>query len=539
MGTPSPVKEPVGPSPANQTKLPESSPNPSTPVVKSEIQPTDPKETSTPVSFRLPESPSTGADVVTVPSYSRWFSWNNIHESEVRFLPEFFDSRSPSKNPMVYKYYRDSIIRKFRENPLRKITFTDVRRMLVGDVGSIRRVFDFLEGWGLINYMGTATKPPSKWEEKENKSGGLFLPSGDLEGSPFESSLPKRESSKKLCSGCKSVCSIACFACDKVGLQSRKSILLGSYSYMREYATLMFTISLFVEQFDLTLCARCYVRGNYRVGVSNSDFRRVEISEEVKTDWSDKETLHLLEAIMHFGDDWKKVAEHVGGRSEKECIARFIKLPFGEQFVGPPDSGEVDKHYQTKDRSDAETGAECIHTSSPTKRRRLTPLADASNPIMAQAAFLSAMVGSEVAEAAARAAVAALSEVDEKGIRESIRSLPDETKQQESAAAGNGDTIMNALDGAVVEAQVLFEKEERDVERSISGIIEVQMKEIQDKIVHFEELELHMEKEWQQLQHAKNLLFVDQLTLLHHRTTPLNIGESIQNENVKTTDAAT
>lgn len=106
--------------------------------------------------------------------------------------------------------------------------------------------------------------------------------------------------------------------------------------------------------------------------MNTSDFRRVEISEEVKTDWTDKETLHLLEVLMHYGDDWKKVAEHVGGRSAKECVARFVKLPFGEQFMGPPVSAEVDN----------EPGSETILL--PSKRMRLTPLADASNPIMAQ-----------------------------------------------------------------------------------------------------------------------------------------------------------
>ena len=121
---------------------------------------------------------------------------------------------------------------------------------------------------------------------------------------------------------------------------------------------------LFVVQYDSTLCARCYVRGNFRVGLSNADFRRVEITGEAKADWSGKETLLLLEALMHYGDDWKKVAQHVGGRTDKDCVAHFIKLPFGEEFLGDP--------YE------AESGFET------NKRMRLTPLADASNPIMAQ-----------------------------------------------------------------------------------------------------------------------------------------------------------
>lgn len=132
------------------------------------------------------------------------------------------------------------------------------------------------------------------------------------------------------------------------------------------------SLLLISVQHDMTLCARCYVRGNYRVGLHSSDFKRVEISEEAKSDWSDKETLQLLEAIMHYGDDWKKVAEHVGGRSVKECAARFIKLPFGEQFDGPPESGEL------------ETELSLQNATLPSKRMHLSPLADASNPIMAQ-----------------------------------------------------------------------------------------------------------------------------------------------------------
>lgn len=101
-------------------------------------------------------------------------------------------------------YYRNSIIKQYRENSSRKITFTDVRRTLVGDVGSIRRVFDFLETWGLINYSVSSVKP-LKWEDKETKSAAAS-----------EASPQNKEASKRLCSGCKSLCSIACFACDKV-----------------------------------------------------------------------------------------------------------------------------------------------------------------------------------------------------------------------------------------------------------------------------------------------------------------------------------
>ncbi|CAN7137561.1 unnamed protein product [Brassica rapa subsp. narinosa] len=336
---------------------------PSRPII-----PETPSEISASSNSLQPPPSSSDTDRIYIPSYSRWFSWNEINECEVRSLPEFFDSRSSSKNPRVYLYLRNSIIKQYRDEHPNKINFTDVRRTLVGDVVSIRRVFDFVDSWGLINYSSSASAKPLKWDDKEAVAS--------------EPPSTVKESAKRICNGCKSVCSVACFASEK---------------------------------YELTLCARCYVRGNYRVGINSSEFKRVELSEESKTGWSEKETLLLLEAVMHYGDDWKKVASHVTGRTEKDCVSQFVKLPFGEQFAKDSDSEDALETFdQIKGSADHESeGRVKDGSSSPdNKRMKLTPLADASNPIMAQAAFLSALAGTKVAEAAARAAVTALSDID-------------------------------------------------------------------------------------------------------------------------------
>ncbi|GFZ10561.1 switch subunit 3 [Actinidia rufa] len=364
---------------------------------------------------------------------------------------------------------------------------------------SIRRVFDFLETWGLVNYSpGPASKLPLKWEEKETKSNSALSQSTQPTGNSVEPTVPK----KRLCCGCKTVCSIACFACDK---------------------------------YDLTLCARCYVRGNYRVGVNSTEFRRVEINEEIKTDWTEKEILHLLEAIMHYGDDWKRVAELVGRRSEIECVTRFIKLPFGEQFVGASDSTDVNKKfYQMEDQNNAEFGLQSFGKSFANKRMRPSPLTDASNPIVAQASFLSALVGVEVAEVAASAAVKALAEFSYgplKRLLDFFQVMQDSkccTKSPFGLRGHDVDTTLKTLEGPLVDVKSQLHKEEQDLERAISSIAEVQMKDIQDKISHFEEFESQVEREWQQLQQTKNTLFVDQLTLLFNKTPAPKAGESMQ-----------
>ncbi|XP_016648338.1 PREDICTED: SWI/SNF complex subunit SWI3B-like [Prunus mume] len=459
-------------------------------------------------------SPSADANVILVPSYSSWFSPDHIHHCEVRFLPEFFDSRSPSKNPSLYKYYRNTIVKHSRAvNPSRKLTFTEARKALVGDVGSVRRVFDFLEAWGLINYTPSALNKPLRWEDKDSKAAAAAAAAGAAEspsGGPKDSaSAPNKESPKKrTCNGCKSLCSIACFVSEK---------------------------------YDMTLCARCYVRGNYQIGVSSSDFRRVEINEEMGNGWADKDTLHLLEGLMHYGDDWRKVAQHVG-RSEKECVAHFLKIPFAEELNGDLDSGNLDHKPSSAlqdNAGDAEFGMEGNGdgtTPSLGKRMRLTPLADASNPIMAQTAFLSALAGVKVAEAAACAAVTTLCEADYETSRMSAGFRASNARQHETDAALNGDTNtdanLDALGANFVDANSQLEKEGLDVGRALSGITGVQMKEIQGKIDRFEALDLQMEKEWEQLEQMRNMLFVDQMTLLIHQSSAPNTAERMQEKNV-------
>jgi len=193
------------------------------------------------------------------------------------------------------------------------------------------------------------------------------------------------------------------------------------------------------------------------------------------------------------------VSEHVGSRSEKDCIARFIRLPFGEQFMGPK---EDRMGFENDDDTTDEPGTDV------SKRLRLSPLADASNPILAQVAFLSAIVGSDAASAAAQAAISAQSRIDlnDEEIDSSINSTREEGNDLLKEAAAN--------------ARAQLEKERNGIEQSLSDIVDVQMKEIQDKICRFEHKEMLMEKERQQLRCLRDLLFTDQLAIMQHQRKP-------------------
>ena len=43
--------------------------------------------------------------------------------------------------------------------------------------------------------------------------------------------------------------------------------------------------------------------------------------------WSDQETLLLLEAVELYNENWVQIADHVGSKSKAQCILHFLRLP--------------------------------------------------------------------------------------------------------------------------------------------------------------------------------------------------------------------
>lgn len=120
--------------------------------IQEEGQHKKPKEEPTQDEIALQFMPVQQHEII-IPSYAAWFDIATIHSIETRGLPEFFNSKNKSKNPTVYKEYRDFMVNTYRLNPLEYLTVTACRRNMTGDVCAIIRVHAFLEQWGLINYQ--------------------------------------------------------------------------------------------------------------------------------------------------------------------------------------------------------------------------------------------------------------------------------------------------------------------------------------------------------------------------------------------------
>ncbi|RWW30394.1 hypothetical protein GW17_00005036, partial [Ensete ventricosum] len=65
--------------------------------------------------------------------------------------------------------------------------------------------------------------------------------------------------------------------------------------------------------------------------------------------------------MRHSGEiHWKKVAVYVGTMSEIDYAARFIKLAFAEQFLGPEEAGENGKLHMKEDKVITMPGGENV-----------------------------------------------------------------------------------------------------------------------------------------------------------------------------------
>merc|ERR1712059_108389 len=81
---------------------------------------------------------------------------------------------------------------------------------------------------------------------------------------------------------------------------------------------------------------------------------------------------------------WNKVCEHVGSRTQDECILHFLRLPIEDPYLEDPDSG---------------AGALGPLAYQP------IPFSSSGNPIMSTVAFLASVVDPRVASTAAKAAM--------------------------------------------------------------------------------------------------------------------------------------
>uniref|UniRef100_A0A803YMQ1 SWI/SNF related BAF chromatin remodeling complex subunit C1 n=1 Tax=Meleagris gallopavo TaxID=9103 RepID=A0A803YMQ1_MELGA len=301
---------------------------------------------------------------IIIPSYASWFDYNCIHVIERRALPEFFNGKNKSKTPEIYLAYRNFMIDTYRLNPQEYLTSTACRRNLTGDVCAVMRVHAFLEQWGLINYQVDPESRPMAMGPPPTPHFNVLAdtPSGLM---PLHIRTPQIPAAQQM---------------------------LSFPEKNKEKPTDLQNFGLRTDIYSKKTLAKSKGASAGR-------------------EWTEQETLLLLEALEMYKDDWNKVSEHVGSRTQDECILHFLRLPIEDPYLENSDASLGPLAYQP------------------------VPFSQSGNPVMSTVAFLASVVDPRVASAAAKAALEEFSRVREEVPLELVEA---HVKKVQEAARASG-----------------------------------------------------------------------------------------------------
>ncbi|KAL0422741.1 UNVERIFIED_CONTAM: SWI/SNF complex subunit SWI3D [Sesamum latifolium] len=233
-------------------------------------------------------------------------------------------------------------MKKFHLNPNDLIELKHLSELTVGELDARQEVMEFLDYWGLINYHPFPHHDPAATivaaDDNKDEAGkmeslveklfqfetvqswtppvpkmNMAMPSvssGFFPESVVADELVKSEgpSVEYHCNSCSADCSRKRYHCQK--------------------------------QADFDLCADCFNNGKFGSDMSPSDFILMEPAEAGGAsggNWTDQETLLLLEAIELFRDNWSEIAEHVATKTKAQCILHFVQMPIEDAFLNRDD----------------------------------------------------------------------------------------------------------------------------------------------------------------------------------------------------------
>lgn len=279
---------------------------------------------------------------IIIPTYSKWFNIDTIHEIEIEFFKEFFNETDYSfKNSRTYKDCRDFMVNTYRLHPLEYLTITAVRRNLNLDIQSIIKIHQFLEKWGIINYQIDPRTRPSIMapgytghfnvvldtprglkmfipegvevrDTKEDENGGeqkyelkrdYKLPLQENKYCKSDDYLTNSLNKKDPISKIKYVCQTCGVDCDNI-----------VYHNLRDKSS--------------NVCVSCFKEAKFLTIYSSSDFLRLNLNEDSidENDWSSSDIFKLLEGIEMFENDWTKIAKYTN-KTKEQCVMKFLTLP--------------------------------------------------------------------------------------------------------------------------------------------------------------------------------------------------------------------
>merc|ERR1740129_703732 len=421
----------------------------------------------------------------------------------------------------------------YRLNPTEYLTSTACRRNLAGDVCAIMRVHAFLEQWGLVNYQVELDSRPTLMGPPPTSHFHILAdtPAG-LQGiNPPKSAQPSAARTYFDVDGKRVVDPKETNGETPEDKDADKKPEIGT-----DFGTK-------TDQYD------------QKTGAGTPPTKKGVAARE----WTDQETLLLLEGLEMFKDDWNKICEHVGSRTQDECILHFLRLPIEDPYLEKADGALGPLAFQP------------------------IPFSNQGNPVMSTVAFLASVVDPRIASAATKSAMTEFAkikdevpnmimdahmgrvkEASERGESDSVansieksgiagtekdapgeeKDKDKESKDDEKSAEKKDSTdeamdtskapkvkkengtdenkssprdrlikdsklqaaAASALSSSAVKAKHLAAVEERKIKSLVALLVETQMKKLEIKLRHFEELETIMDRERETLEFQKQQL---------------------------------
>ncbi|KYO37095.1 SWI/SNF complex subunit SMARCC2 isoform A [Alligator mississippiensis] len=293
---------------------------------------------------------------IIIPSYAAWFDYNSVHAIERRALPEFFNGKNKSKTPEIYLAYRNFMIDTYRLNPQEYLTSTACRRNLAGDVDAESRPTPM--GPPPTSHFHVLADTPSGLVPLQPKTPQGRQTDGDVKtgrkGKEIEDLVTETVKGKP-------------------ELQTTASQQLLSFPEKGKEKP--------ADMQNFGLRTDMYTKKNIP--------SKSKAAASATREWTEQETLLLLEALEMYKDDWNKVSEHVGSRTQDECILHFLRLPIEDPYLEDSEASLGPLAYQP------------------------IPFSQSGNPVMSTVAFLASVVDPRVASAAAKSALEEFSRMKE------------------------------------------------------------------------------------------------------------------------------
>ncbi|TBT98069.1 SWIRM domain-containing protein, partial [Hamiltosporidium magnivora] len=304
--------------------------------------------------------------IITIPSFSKWFSFTSIHNIEHQAFPEIKKDISFSN---IYIHYRNTLINTYQNNTKVYLTITYSRKLISCNLHMLIRIHSFLEKYCLINYKvehryvlqgredikririeqlggivgincDSSNKRDNIRDIRDIRDNSNISNSSNIRDNNIRdnsSNISNIRDNSNIRDSISNTNQINNPTNNPTNNQINNQINMQD---IPDFTTLrcgcggdLNECCYYCDKLNIFICGVCYDKGIYPMGCVSDMFIKYSKSIITCERWSLKEELLLLEGIEKYEDDWNRVSEYVGTKSMEQCVLHFLKMPISDDII--------------------------------------------------------------------------------------------------------------------------------------------------------------------------------------------------------------